>query len=175
MSQATEESLARASSKTVLLKCVELRNASFTLTGGVLRIVNHTTDVQIVHEATAPLDPDILTTYVGRGMDAPDATRSDEADSPFTLRIDGTDGTIQGMIYNARQDGKPVYVTLRPVAYNVLTESPDTHYAAIHLELQAVKMDSTDIIMTLGYVNSGNDPFPYKYYGPLTHPGLYVS
>jgi hypothetical protein len=172
MSQATEESMARASSKTVLLKCVELRNDQFP--GGVLRFVNHTTNVDITLEANAPMNPNLERTFIGRGMDAPDAVKSDEGDSPFTIRIDGTDGVLQGLIYNARQAGDPVYATIRPISYDVLTETPSAPYAALHMELQGVKTDATDIVMTFGYVSSVNEVFPYKVYGPATHPGLYV-
>jgi hypothetical protein len=171
MSQATIEKAARASSKTMFLKCVELRHTSFT----VLRIVDHTDPVQITLEANAPANPGGSVWFQGRGMVATEPDRSDEVDSIYTLRIDGTDGAIQGLIYNARQIGGPVYVTVRPISYDVLTETASDPYAALHLELQDVQINATDIVMKLGYVNSGNSAFPHLFYGPLTHPGLYTS
>ena len=173
MTQATIEATARASSKTMLLKCVELRHNQFP--SGVIRIVNHATSVDVQLEANAPLHPGEVRTFTNRGMVAKEPDQSDEVDSIYTLRIDGTDGAIQGLFYNARQDGGPVYATVRPISYDVLTETASDPYAVLHLELQDVTINATDIIIKLGYVNSGNDAFPNKFYGPLTHPGLYTS
>lgn len=176
MSQATEEAYARASNKTVQLNCFELRNDQFPGDPGkgVLRMVNHTTGVALTLESTAPLNAGEQVQFIGRGMVAREQDKSDEVDSPYSLRIDGTDGQLQGLIFNARQSGYPVYATVRPISYDVITETPSAPYAVLHLELQDAKINATDIIMTLGYVSSGNDPFPHKNYNPDTHPGLYV-
>lgn len=172
MSQATREAYARASSKVIHLQCVELRNAQFPL--GVLRMVNHSVDVTITLESGAPLNGGLPATFIGRGMDISEPARSDEPDSPFSIRFDGVDGATQGAIYNARQAGAPVYATVRPVAYDVLTETPLDPIGALHLELQSALTDMDTVILTLGYSNSANDAFPFKFYNPTTHGGLYT-
>lgn len=172
MSQATREAYARASSKVIHLQCVELRNDQFPL--GVLRMVNHSVAVTITLEAGAPLHGGLPAVFIGRGMDISEPVRNDEPDSPFSIRFDGVDGETQGIIYNARQSGEPVYATVRPVAYDVILQAPHDPIGALHLELQSAPTNLDTVTMVFGYSNSSNSAFPNKYYNPTTHAGLFT-
>lgn len=172
---AVQEAYARAQIDVTELTCVELRhNGSPTvLPGGVLRLVGHTSDVTVTHEATAPARPSLPCVYVGIGMEASRPVIDVEASKAEQVIMDGVSGYLQPYLNNLNQSTTRVEVSVRNIALNVTSGDVMGITQVRHLNLDQDIVTATAVSLELTNVNPANKPFPNQLYGPDEYPGLY--
>jgi len=154
------EALARSDTTTRHLIAQEMRNDAFP--GGALRVVNYDYDITISGNP-----------YTGMAMDTQMPELGTEPDNEIRLRMDGVGGTMQFYLNQANDQGKPVYVTMFSLLFNVETETIVDIMGTWEYELKAVQYDMSSVMPQLGNVSPSNQPFPRLKYSASSHPALY--
>lgn len=170
LSAAHKEAYARAQVDVRHLIALELRHSAW----GVLRMIDYDIDIDVALEAGAPANAGQTVEFVAHAMEVREPEISTEPDSTVSLRLDGVSGVLQPLLYDAMQVIEPVLVTVRPLGYNVTTDTVLGVVGALHLEMRTATVTPEQVVMVCGFTNSANQDFPNDNYTPESHPGLYV-
>lgn len=160
MTPAVRQEYARANTSLLQLYAIDLDHPGFTDT---IRLVNHKTNVTIGADE-----------YIGMGMDVDEPGMDTQADSTYTINIDGVPGIVQPYIAAASKTFFPIDVTIRIYAYDVRAESliDASPLATINLQSRNISFNRTTVSISMGYTNTANRAFPNQFYTPESNPGL---
>ncbi len=160
MTPAVQQAYARASTSLLQLYAIDLDHPSFA---DPIRLVNYKQNLTIGADE-----------YTGMAMDVEESSIDTEADSTYTIQIDGVPGAVQPYLKQASQTFDPVDVTIRVFAYDVKTESlvDAQALATINLQSRNISFNKTTVSINMGYTNTANRAFPSQLYTPESNPGL---
>ncbi len=160
MTPAVQQAYARASTSLLQIYAIDLDHPAFADT---IRLVNYKQDITVGGDV-----------YTGMAMDVEESSIDTEADSTYTIQIDGVPGAVQPYLAQASKTFSPIDVTIRVFAYDVKTESliDASPLTTINLQSRNISFNKTTVSINMGYTNTANRAFPSQLYTPESNPGL---
>lgn len=160
LSTAVKEAYVRADTFTRHLMAVDLKHSTFP--DGHIRIINYSQDITIGAD-----------TYAPHAMQSTEPEVGHEPDNKVKLQIDGVSGTFQFWLAGAIKSNEAVYADMRPVVYNLKTDTVIDVAGVYPFMLLEAQYSMTACTLTLGHISPTNLPFPGKRYSPESHPMMY--
>ena len=173
LSQALREAYAAAPADVVILHTLELRHPSFVDENDhptAIRVVRDNSDLTARLEASAPLNPSQMVTFVAMGFDL-ELPSVDTAPVPeITITLDNVSREIVKHLDGAAESQSPIEVTYRPYLSTDL-EGPQMD-PPITLVLTEVSADVFRVTGRARMLDVGNKAFPSQTYSAVNFPGL---
>lgn len=167
LSAALAEAYASAPSDEVIYHTLEFRHAAFSTP---IRVVRDNADLTARLEATAPVDPAAMVTFVGFAFNLERPEVSSAGIPQCTIEIDNVSREILANIELAMTGIEPIVVTYREYLASDL-EGPQND-PPITLELTSISADVFRVKATASFSNIGNKRFPREEYTTERFPGL---
>lgn len=173
LSQALREAYAAAPADVVILHTLEVRHSSFVDEQGAptaIRVVRDHADLTARLEATAPLNPGEMVTFVAMGFDL-ELPSVDTAPVPeISITLDNVSREIVKHLDGAAESQEKIEVTYRPYLSTDL-EGPQLD-PPITLVLTDVEATVFRVTGRARILDIGNKAFPAQTYSAVNFPGL---
>jgi len=173
LKQAIKEAYATAPVSDVILHTLEIRHPAFVDGAGLptsIRVVMDYADLNATLEATAPLNPSTMVTFVSFAFDVQLPEVTDSATPQITVTMDNVSTDIETNIALATASGIKAEITYRAFLGSDLTGPQND--PPLHLTIFDIKADDFKVIATCGFSDPANKNFPGETYTLQRFPGL---